>query len=230
MKISVVMPVFNEQDTIREIIERVKRVDIEKEIILVDDCSSDNTRSILESFLNDNEIRICFHNKNMGKGAALKTGFEQVQGEIVIIQDADLEYDPSEYPMLVAPILDGRADAVFGSRFIGGPHRVLFFWHYLGNKILTTFSNMLTNLNLSDMETGYKAFRAPLLKNFSIKSKRFGVEPELTAKLAMLKCRMYEIPISYSGRDYAEGKKIGWKDGIAAFFWILYFNLRKKTD
>ncbi len=230
MKISVVMPVFNEQDTINEIIDRVKRVDMEKEIILVDDFSSDGTRSILEVFSNDKHIKVFFHDRNRGKGAALRTGFEHVQGDIVIIQDADLEYDPSEYHDLIAPILDGRADAVFGSRFIGGPHRVLFFWHYLGNKILTTFSNMLTNLNLSDMETGYKAFRASLLKKFSIKSERFGVEPELTAKLAMLKCRMYEIPISYSGRDYAEGKKIGWKDGIAAFFWILYFNLRKKTD
>lgn len=230
MKISVVMPVFNEQETVQEIIQRVKNVEIAKEIIVVDDCSTDNTRTVLNKFSDDPEVRLFFHDKNSGKGAALKTGFEQVQGDIVIIQDADLEYHPSEYHELIAPILDGRADAVFGSRFIGGPHRVLFFWHYVGNKILTTFSNMLTNLNLSDMETGYKAFKASLLKNFSIRSKRFGVEPEITAKLAKLRCRIYEIPISYSGRDYSEGKKIGWKDGVAAFFWIFYFNLINKTD
>ena len=172
-----------------------------------------------------NNLKILFHDKNQGKGAALKTGFQEVTGDIVIIQDADLEYNPQEYQILIQPILEGKADAVYGSRFLGGPHRVLFFWHYVGNKLLTTLSNMFTNVNLTDMETCYKAFRSSLLKNIDIKSKRFGFEPEITAKLAKLKCRIYEVPISYSGRDYSEGKKINWKDGIAAFFWIIRYNI-----
>lgn len=229
MKLSVVMPVFNEKETILEVINRVKKVPLDKEIILVDDCSSDGTREILKNLSeNDRELKILFHEKNQGKGAALGTGFQHVEGEIVIIQDADLEYNPAEYSSIIAPILDGRADVVYGSRFRGKENRVLLFWHYVGNKLLTTFSNMLTNINLTDMETCYKAFKAPLLKKFTIKSKRFGIEPEITAKLTKLKCRIYEVPISYSGRDYSEGKKIGWKDGFAAFFWIIYFNLNKK--
>jgi len=161
----------------------------------------------------------------MGKGPAIRTALENIQGEIVIIQDADLEYNPKEYPQLIEPIVDGRADVVYGSRFLGGPHRVLFFWHYVGNKILTLFSNMLTNLNLTDMETGYKAFRSQVLKNMRIKSNRFGFEPEITAKVAKMKYRIYEVPISYSGRDYSEGKKITWRDGIAALYWIIRFRM-----
>jgi glycosyltransferase involved in cell wall biosynthesis len=228
MKISVVMPVFNERSTILAIIERVKKVPLDKEIIIVDDGSSDGTREVLQELAGrEQDAKFFFHEMNQGKGAALRTGFRHVSGDIVIIQDADLEYDPNEYSQIIGPIMDGRADVVFGSRFRGGPHRVLFFWHYVGNKILTTFSNMFTNVNLSDMETCYKAFRSSLLSQFTVRSNRFGVEPELTAKFARLKSRIYEVPISYSGRDYAEGKKIGWKDGIGAFFWIVYYNLKK---
>ena len=223
--ISVVIPVYNEVNTIKEIIKRVQSVDLEKEIIVVDDCSTDGTIEILDQLKEQEEITVLFHKKNQGKGAALRTAFEQVKGEIIIIQDADLEYDPQEYSKLIKPILEGKADAVFGSRFLGGPHRVLFFWHYVGNKFFTLLSNMLTNLNLTDMETCYKVFRASLLKKITIESKRFGVEPEITAKLAKLKCRIYEVDISYSGRDYTEGKKINWKDGIAAIYWILKYNL-----
>jgi glycosyltransferase involved in cell wall biosynthesis len=168
-------------------------------------------------------VHVFFHAKNRGKGAALRTGFEQVKGDIVVIQDGDLEYDPSEYGRLIGPILDGRADVVYGSRFTGGPQRVLFFWHYVGNKFLTLLSNMFTNLNLSDMETCYKIFRADLLNRMTIRSNRFGFEPEVTAKFAKLKCRIYEVPISYSGRTYEEGKKITWKDGLAALFHIIWF-------
>jgi glycosyltransferase involved in cell wall biosynthesis len=210
------------------VIERVKKVSIDKEIIIVDDCSSDGTQKVLKSILNDNkDIKILFHEKNQGKGATLRTGFKHVRGDIVIIQDADLEYDPEEYHQLIAPIIDGRADVVYGSRFLGGPHRVLFFWHYVGNKILVNFSNMFTNINLTDMETCYKVFKASLLPKFTIRSNRFGIEPEITAKFAKLKCKIYEMPISYSGRDYSEGKKINWKDGVAAIFWIIYYNLKK---
>ena len=224
MKISVVVPVYNEKNTIREIVRRIQQVSLEKEIIIVDDYSTDGTREILKG-MEENTLKILFHDKNQGKGAALRTGFQEVIGDIVIIQDADLEYNPQEYSILIQPILEGKADAVYGSRFSGGPHRVLLFWHYVGNKFLTTLSNMFTNLNLTDMETCYKAFRSSLLKNIDIKSKRFGFEPEITAKLAKLKCRIYEVPISYSGRDYSEGKKINWKDGIAAFFWIIRYNI-----
>jgi len=224
MQISVVMPVYNEVSTIREIVARVQAVDLEKEIIIVDDCSSDGTREQLQEItLTHQNVRVFYHDQNQGKGAALRTGFESASGDIVIIQDADLEYDPKEYPVLLEPILDGRADIVYGSRFLGGPHRVLFFWHYLGNKFLTLLSNALTNLNLTDMETCYKAFKKEVLDSIKIKSNRFGFEPEFTAKVAKKGFRIYETSISYSGRTYAEGKKIGWKDGVKAIFAILWF-------
>ena len=224
MKISIIIPVFNEKKSIEEIIKRVQAVDVglEKEIIIVDDCSQDGTRQILEK-LNYPNMKLFFHSKNKGKGAALQTGFSKAEGDIILIQDADLEYDPQEYHKLLVPILDGRADVVYGSRFLGGPHRVLFFWHYVGNKILTMLSNMTSNLNLTDMETCYKVFKKEILNKIKIKSKRFGFEPEVTIKFAKLKCRIYEVPISYSGRDYSEGKKIGWKDGIAAIFHIIRY-------
>ncbi len=228
MKLSIVIPVFNERDTIEELIRRVQNVEVglEKEIIIVDDGSEDGTHQILEN-LNHPNIKIFFHTINQGKGASLQTGFSKAAGDIVLIQDADLEYDPRDYSRLLEPILDGRADAVFGSRFLGGPHRVLFFWHYIGNKLLTTLSNMLTNLNLSDMETCYKVFRKEIIDKITLKSKRFGFEPEITIKLSKMKCRIYEVPISYSGRDYSEGKKIGWKDGVAAIFHIFRYKFFK---
>jgi glycosyltransferase involved in cell wall biosynthesis len=226
--ISVVIPVYNEAKTIKEIIRRVQSVNLSKEIIVVDDASADGTREVLDTLKEEEGLTVIFHQSNQGKGAALRTAFAQVKGSIVIIQDADLEYDPQEYGKLIRPIIEGKADVVYGSRFLGGPHRVLFFWHYLGNKMITLLSNMLTNLNLTDMETCYKVFRAPLLEKFTIESNRFGVEPEITAKLAKLKCKIYEVDISYSGRDYSEGKKINWKDGIAAFYWILKYNLWSK--
>lgn len=224
MKLSVIIPVFNEVATIEEIINRIKSVDVgfDKEIIVVDDFSQDGTREILDK-LPSPDLKILYHNKNMGKGAALRTGFSKAEGDIIVIQDADLEYNPQDYPKLLEPILDGRADVVYGSRFLGGPHRVLFFWHYVGNKILTTLSNIFTNLNLNDMETCYKVFRREILDRVEFKSKRFGFEPEFTSKVAKLKCKIYEVPISYSGRDYSEGKKIGWKDGVAAIFHIIRF-------
>jgi len=228
MKLSVVIPVYNEKNTFREALRRVQAVQLEKEIIIVDDCSTDGTREILKDIAaTAQDIKVFFHEKNQGKGAALRTGFKYVRGDVVIIQDADLEYNPEEYRHLIAPILDGRADVVYGSRFLGGPQRVHLYWHYVGNKIMTHVSNIFTNINLSDMETCYKMFRASPLPKFTIRSNHFGIEPEITAKFAKLKCRIYEVPISYSGRDYAEGKKINWKDGIAVFFWIVYFNLRK---
>jgi glycosyltransferase involved in cell wall biosynthesis len=226
--ISVVIPVYNEAKTIKELIRRVQSVNLSKEIIVVDDASADGTREVLDTLKEEEGLTVIFHQSNQGKGAALRTAFAQVKGSIVIIQDADLEYDPQEYGKLIRPIIEGKADVVYGSRFLGGPHRVLFFWHYLGNKMITLLSNMLTNLNLTDMETCYKVFRAPLLEKFTIESNRFGVEPEITAKLAKLKCKIYEVDISYSGRDYSEGKKINWKDGIAAFYWILKYNLWSK--
>ena len=226
--ISVIIPVYNEVNTIKEIIKRVQSVDLAKEIIIVDDASTDGTREVLNELKDGEGITVLFHQSNQGKGAALRTACKEVKGDIVIIQDADLEYDPQEYSKLIRPIVEGKADAVYGSRFLGGPHRVLLFWHYVGNKLLTLFSNMFTNLNLTDMETCYKVFRTSLLKEFSIESNRFGVEPEITTKLAKLKCRIYEVDISYSGRDYGEGKKISWKDGIAAFYWIVKYNLWSK--
>jgi glycosyltransferase involved in cell wall biosynthesis len=227
-KLSIVMPVYNEKDTIQKIIPRVLNVDVglEKELVIVDDFSQDGTRDILAK-LDDPRIKVHFHPKNMGKGSALQTGFAKASGEIVLIQDADLEYDPNEYPNLLQPILDGRADVVYGSRFLSGPHRVLFFWHYLGNKMLTTFSNMLSNLNLTDMETCYKVFKKDILNAIHLKSKRFGFEPEVTIKIAKMKARIYEVPISYSGREYSEGKKIGWKDGFAAIFHIIRYKFFK---
>lgn len=226
MKISVVMPVYNEIGTIEKIVARVQAVSLEKEIIIVDDFSTDGTRDLLKKINQEQEnVRVLYHECNQGKGAALRTGFESATGEVVIIQDADLEYDPREYPVLLEPILDGRADVVYGSRFLGGPHRVLFFWHYLGNKLLTLLSNALTNLNLTDMETCYKVFKREILEGMNLKSKRFGFEPEFTVKVAKKKLRIYEVPISYSGRTYAEGKKIGWKDGLAAIFTIFWFRL-----
>ncbi len=224
MLLSVVMPVYNERETIAEILQRVQAIDIPKEIIVVDDGSTDGTREFLQKVEAEN-IFIFYHQKNQGKGAALRTGFQQVRGDIVIVQDSDLEYDPRDYTKLLEPLIDGRADAVFGSRFLGGPHRVLFFWHFVANKMLTLFSNMLTNLNLSDMETGYKAFRAEVIKSLPLKTNRFGFEPEVTAKLAKRKYRIYEVPISYSGRDYSEGKKITWRDGVAALYYIIRFRL-----
>jgi len=222
MKVSIVMPVFNEKNTIGVILDQVKAVPLTKEIVVIDDCSTDGTREFLKT-VNDPEIKVLFHEVNRGKGAALRTGFAFASGDITVVQDADLEYDPMEIPHLIKPILDGKADAVFGSRFLGGPHRVLFFWHYVGNKVLTTFSNMLTNLNLTDMETCYKAIKTDILKQLRLKADRFGFEPEITAKLAKKGCRIYETNISYSGRDYTEGKKIGWKDGVAAFWHMVRF-------
>ena len=225
MKLSVVIPVYNEKSTIREICQAVKAVNLEKEIILVDDFSTDGTREILPE-LADDTTRVFFHDHNQGKGAALRTGFGQVSGDIVVIQDADLEYDPQQYQKLIQPILDGKADVVYGSRFVTGDYRrVLYFWHMVGNTFLTLLSNMLTNLNLSDMETCYKAFRREVLERISIEENRFGFEPEITAKVAKLNVRIYEVGISYSGRTYLEGKKIGWKDGLSAFRCIVKYNL-----
>ena len=223
MKLSVVIPVYNEKDTLREIIDRVLSVKWEKEIILIDDFSVDGSRDILKEYENQPNIKVLFHAHNQGKGAALRTGFDHVEGDVVVIQDADLEYDPSDYGKLLEPIEDNRADVVFGSRFLGGPHRVMFFWHYLANKALTTMSNMLTDLNLTDMETGYKVFTKKVLDQVTFKCDRFGFEPEFTSKIAKLNFRIYEVPISYSGRDYAHGKKITWKDGVAAVWFILKF-------
>ena len=225
MKLSVVIPVYNEKNTIREIHQRVKSVDIDKEIILIDDFSTDGTREILQE-LADQTTQIFFHDRNRGKGAALKTGFRHVTGDIVIIQDADLEYDPQQYQKLIQPILDGKADVVYGSRFVTGDYRrVLYFWHMLGNTLLTLLSNMLTNLNLTDMETCYKVFRREVLERIVIEESRFGFEPEITAKVSKLDVRIYEVGISYSGRTYKEGKKIGWKDGISALRSIIKYNL-----
>jgi glycosyltransferase involved in cell wall biosynthesis len=223
MELSVIIPVYNEAGTILEILKRVQEAPFDKEIIVVDDASTDGTRELLEKC--DEGIKVLFHLTNQGKGAAIRTALPHITGDIVIIQDADLEYDPTEYPRLIAPILEGKADVVYGSRFLGGPHRVHLFWHSVGNRIVTTFSNMLTNLNLTDMETGYKAFRSEVMKRIRIESNRFGFEPEITAKVAKMGCRVFEVPISYSGRDYSEGKKINWKDGVAALYWIIKFNL-----
>jgi len=222
LKLSVIMPVYNERKTLREIVKRVQAVQIEKEIIIVDDGSTDGTRRMLKE-LDDENIKILFHEKNRGKGAAIRTAQPHIEGDIVIIQDADLEYNPEEYYKLIEPIIDGRADVVYGSRFIGDVHRVHLFWHYVGNKFLTTVSNMFNNLNLTDMETCYKVFKAGVFKDISLKSGGFGFEPEITAKVARRKCRLYEMPISYSGRDYAEGKKIGWRDAVRALVDIVRF-------
>ena len=229
MKLSVIVPVYNEKKTVLEILERIQRTPYEKEIIVVDDASTDGTREILHEIDASQRFpsaRFLYQAVNQGKGAALRTGIQEAKGDIVLIQDADLEYDPAEYGVLIQPILSGLADAVYGSRFLSGPHRVLFFWHSVGNRLLTLLSNMFTNLNLTDMETGSKAFRRELFSKMTIEENRFGVEPELTAKVARLRCRLFEVPISYSGRDYSEGKKITWKDGVAALYVILKYNLR----
>jgi glycosyltransferase involved in cell wall biosynthesis len=228
MKLSIIVPVYNEKNTILRILERIEKTPYDKEIIVIDDFSKDGTREILRELDASRKVpsvRVLYHEVNQGKGAALRTGIAAAAGDIVIIQDADLEYDPSEYGALIKPIKDGLADVVYGSRFLSGPHRVLFFWHSLGNKMLTLLSNMFTDLNLTDMETGYKAFRRELFSRISIEENRFGFEPEVTAKVAKLRCRLYEVPISYFGRDYSEGKKITWKDGIAALYCIVKYNL-----
>lgn len=227
MKVSVIIPCYNEIDTIAEVLNRVRAIYLpfEREIIVVDDGSTDGTRDYL-SRINDRDVNIVFHERNAGKGASLRTGIARATGEIVIIQDADLEYDPRDYPQLLQPILDCKADVVYGSRFVGGEsHRVLYFWHSLGNKFLTLISNAFTNLNLTDMEVGYKVFRKEILDQVTIKEARFGMEPEITAKIAKLNCRIYEVGISYSGRTYTEGKKISWKDGFRAIYVILKYGL-----
>lgn len=229
MLLSVVIPVYNERETLFEIVRRVldAPVSVERELVVVDDCSRDGTRELLDRLPAEfpaAKIRVIKHEVNQGKGAALRTGFAQVSGDIVIVQDADLEYSPTDYPKLLKPILDGRADVVYGSRFVGGDeHRVLYYWHSVGNRFLTRLSNMFTDLNLTDMETCYKAFRREVLAGIRIRSNRFGVEPELTAKIARGRWRVYEVGISYSGRSYEEGKKITWRDGVKAIFAIVYF-------
>jgi glycosyltransferase involved in cell wall biosynthesis len=234
VKLSVLVPVYNEERTLQEVVRRVCDFQIPKEIILVDDGSEDQSRKILARLQEENartkdplnQIKVFLQPVNQGKGAALKTALSHVTGDIVLVQDADLEYDPKDYPSLLAPIQAGQADVVYGTRFYGGgAHRVLFFWHYMGNLALTLMSNMLTNLNLSDMEVGYKAFRAEAVKGINLKSNRFGFEPEITVKLAKKRCRFYEVPISYHGRTYEEGKKITWKDGIAALYYLIRFRL-----
>lgn len=228
-KLSIVIPVYNEKETILSIVRVVESVPlpgIEKEIVIVDDHSTDGTRDLLKRELDDGRRRVIYQDRNQGKGAALRTGFSAVSGDIVLVQDADLEYNPLEYPKLLKPILEGKADVVYGSRFSGSEEkRVLFFWHSMGNKFLTMLSNMFTNLNLTDMETCYKVFRREILEKISIEEDRFGFEPEITAKVSKLRCRIYEVGISYSGRTYEEGKKINWKDGVSAFRCILKYNL-----
>ena len=247
MKLSVVIPVYNERPAISEVLTNVQEVDVngaEKEIIVVDDCSSDGTREFLQGLcaakastnpgvphivesgreVPVENIRVFFQDRNQGKGAALRRGFKEATGDVIVVQDADLEYDPMEYPRLLAPIRAGIADVVYGSRFLGGPHRVLYFWHYVGNKLLTTLSNMFTNINLTDMETCYKMFRKEVLEGIDLEQNRFGIEPEITAKVVKAGWRIYEVPISYHGRTYAEGKKIGWKDGFKALYCIIRYS------
>ena len=229
MKLSIIIPCYNESKTILSLIEAVKQAPvINKEIIIVDDGSNDGTRNILVD-ITDPQIRVIFHNTNQGKGAALRTGFREALGDICIVQDADLEYDPQEYPLIIQPILEGKADVVFGSRFQSGrPHRVVYFWHRIGNGFLTLMSNLFTDLNLSDMETCYKAFRREVIQSIHIRENRFGFEPEVTAKVSKMNLRIYEVGISYYGRTYEEGKKIGWKDGIRAMYCIIKYNLKKE--
>jgi glycosyltransferase involved in cell wall biosynthesis len=228
VNLSVIIPCFNESDTIEDIVQAViDATSPEREIIVVDDCSTDGTRELLEQKIDGQLALVLYHDKNMGKGAALKTGFASATKDVVIVQDADLEYDPRDYPVVLDPILKNQADVVYGSRFKGNrPHRVLYFWHRMGNGLLTLISNMFTNLNLTDMETGYKAFRREVIQSIEIEEKRFGFEPEITAKLAKGKYRIYEVGIGYFGRTYNEGKKIGWKDGLWALWCILKYNLR----
>jgi glycosyltransferase involved in cell wall biosynthesis len=230
MKLSIVVPVYNEVATLEKIIAAIKAVDVgmEKEIVLVDDCSKDGTRELLQQLqVKDPTLAVYFHEVNQGKGGALHTGFQKATGDYVLIQDADLEYDPNEYPQLLAPLLSGRADVVFGSRFLGGgAHRVVFYWHFVGNRFLTWLSNMTTNLNLTDMEVCYKVFKREVIQAIPLREKRFGFEVEITAKVARRHLRVYEVPISYYGRDYSEGKKIGWKDGVSAIRCILRYAWR----
>ncbi|QWR78983.1 glycosyltransferase family 2 protein [Candidatus Magnetomonas plexicatena] len=229
MKVSIVIPIFNERNTIEEIIRRVENAPIgnnEREIIIVDDYSTDGSREYLQQAENKKGyLKVMYHSRNFGKGAALRTGFAAATGEVIIIQDADMEYDPNEYQKLLSPIEQGVADVVYGSRFLGGPHRVLYYWHYIGNRILTMLSNMLTNINLTDMETCYKVFRKEVLNGIELVENRFGFEPEFTSKIAKRDLKIYEVPISYYGRTYAEGKKINWKDGIKAIYCIIWYNL-----
>lgn len=227
MKVSVVIPCFNEQATIEQIVRAVRTAPLDHiEIIVVDDGSTDGTAAVLKEKVLSVADRIIYQSRNRGKGAALRAGFAAATGDVIVVQDADLEYNPSDYPALLEPIFSGKADAVFGSRFLGGrPHRVLYFWHMVGNRFLTLLSNMFTNLNLTDLETCYKAFRAPLVKSLHLRENRFGFEPEVTAKLAKAKCRIYEVGISYNGRTYKEGKKVNWKDGVRTIYAILRYNL-----
>ena len=229
VRLSVLVPVYNERATVEHIVDMIRGVPIAKEIICVDDCSTDGTADVLKRLLDAQLVdRVITHSHNRGKGAAIRTALAASTGNVVIVQDADLEYDPADWPALLEPIVDGRADAVFGSRFLGGPHRVLYFWHSVGNWVLTTVSNMFTNLNLTDMETCYKALRGDLARSTilpRLTANRFGFEPEVTARLAKAGARIFEVPISYSGRTYAEGKKIGWKDGVAAMWHIIKYNL-----
>jgi glycosyltransferase involved in cell wall biosynthesis len=231
MKVSVVIPCYDEEATIEKIVQAVRSAAIgNREIIVVDDCSQDGTRAVLEEKISQTVDRVIYHQVNRGKGAALRSGFAVATGDIILVQDADLEYSPEDYPALLEPLMSDKADAVLGSRFMGGrPHRVLFFWHMVGNKFLTLLSNMFTNLNLTDMQTGYKAFKAPLIKSIQIEEDRFGVEPEIVAKLAKLRCRIFEVGISYYGRTYEEGKKIGWRDGFRALQAIVKYGCRRSS-
>src|SRR5438105_1243264 len=226
MKVSIVIPCYNEKNTIEKIVDAVRNAPLNsKEIIVVDDCSQDGTQTLLREKISAVVDQVIYHPVNRGKGAALRSGFAAATGDVILVQDADLEYNPEEYPRLLEPIVSGKADVVFGSRFMGGgPHRVLYFWHMIGNKLLTLISNMCTNVNLTDMETCYKAFRASVIRNLDLRENRFGFEPEITAKVARARCRIYEVGISYDGRTYEEGKKITWRDGIRAFYAIIKYN------